>query len=79
MRHISFLFPFLTTFVSVVINCGVTAAVFLHSGLVVPNHNAINRKHHKVNIWCTGLRKGNDKAAPNYIQSFFILTQLTLN
>lgn len=50
MRHISFLFPFLTTFVSVVINCGVTAAVFLHSGLVVPNHNAINRKHHKVNI-----------------------------
>lgn len=33
-----------------VINCGVTAAVFLQSVLVLPSHNAVNRKDHKLNI-----------------------------
>lgn len=33
-----------------VINGGLTAAVFLKSVLVVPSHNAVDRKDHKLNI-----------------------------
>lgn len=44
MRYISFYF------ISVVINCGVTASVFLQSVLVVPSHNTVNRKDHKPDV-----------------------------
>lgn len=33
-----------------VVNCEVTAAVFLQSVLVVHSYNAVNRKDHKLNI-----------------------------